>query len=131
MTNGLWQMRRLIMDLVLQSDLLLLSDRHRSFHSSVLARHALFSLPFFFFSFPSSFLLAGLPFFLPFLFLFLLPCLPSFFDSTNICEMPRVCVHHEGTIKEVLWEQIHQLEFTRNRWSPSKKFKHTACFSFG
>lgn len=60
-----------------------------------------------------------------------LPSLPFFLYSTNICEIPRVCVHDKGTIKEVSREQIHQLEFTENRWSPSKEFKCTACFSFG
>lgn len=57
--------------------------------------------------------------------------LSSFLYPTNICEMPRVCARGEGAVREVLWEQIHQLEFSKSRWSPSKKFKHTACFSFG
>lgn len=119
------------MDLMLQSDLCLLVDK-TTFNSRVLALIHLFHIHLFFlFPFPSFFLLAGLPFFLPFLSPFLPPSLPSFLYFINIREMPRVCVNDGNTIKEVLWEQIHQLEFMRNRWSPSKKFKHTACFSFG
>lgn len=112
--------------LMCQSDLPLLSGRNRRL--SILAQQVLFSLYMVSFLFPPPPCLLVFPSFCP---PFLPSPLPAFLHPTNICDMPSVYVHDKGTIKEVSWEQIHQLEFTKNRWSPSKKFKRTACFSLG
>lgn len=115
--------------LVLQSDLDLLSGRDRRL--SILAQQALFSLHVVSLLFLSLLLLACLSSLLSVLPSSPALSLPSFLHSIDVCDMRRVCVHDKGTVKEVSWEQIHQLEFTKNRWSPSKKFKRTACFSLG
>ena len=105
--------------------------RNRRFSSSVPAQHALFSLCICHFFFLSCLLLASLspPSFYP---PFLLPSLPAFLPlfHKHLWNSQGVCTW-QGHNKEVSWEQIHQLEFPENRWSPSKEFRCTACFSFG
>ena len=87
-----------VLTLLLQTDLLLLSETGDSAAVSQLSMHYFPCVYVISFSFLACFLLACPPLLSTLRFSFL-PYLPFFLYSTNICEIPRVYVCDKGTIK--------------------------------